>query len=74
MQTTYGDRQKKSPVEPELSVCLPAAEGCDHRSGRSPAQHPPRTAGQEERSQGQTGDPRLPRPREETQANQETHG
>lgn len=52
-----------------VPVVLPVsvAEGCDHRSRRGPAQHPPRAAGEEERSEGQTRDPGLTCTREEAQ-------
>lgn len=53
---------------------FPVAERCDYRGWRSPAQHPPGAAGQEERSQGETGNPSLTCPREETQTCQEDGG
>lgn len=58
---------------PFFNFCLPVsvAERCNYRSRWSPAQHPPRAAGEEERSKGETGDPRLTGPREETQTCQE---
>lgn len=51
-----------------------APKRCDHCSGRSPAQHPPGAAGQEEGSKGETGDSRIACSREEAQSSQENGG
>lgn len=57
-----------------LWSALVAPERCDHCSWRSPAQHPPRAAGQEEGSEGETGDSRLAGSREEAQSSQKNSG